>query len=480
MSAELLFPACVLATALVWLACAKPISLHGIRKRPDDRAGAVAGPIRAGSDRPQRKHSHLLAPEGEEPAGERLLYGICELEGFETIRKHVGYKAASALVADIVEMISCSLPCCTIGRVNRTSVEFAWSEADATAAAASIKALSVRLPSSFELEGCLLDVRPRIGFQPVRHASTMESAFEEIDAALADTARHQLDVVELAAVDESATDERLYLLKELSAAITHDLLEIHYQPKLDCRTQRVTSVEALLRWTHPTLGAIGADRIVAAAEETGLIRRLTMWVLTGVLEHSRLLTAAGLELPIYVNISGALLPDERFTSAAIAMVRGREALIGFEITETAIIRDPDRALANLNAFRTAGISIAIDDYGAGLSSLAYLKQLPAQELKIDMLFISGLTSTHRDPLLVRSSIDLAHALEMKVTAEGVDNPMALSLLTVMGCDMVQGFLISRPLPLPKLIDFLRRESHVSHIEPSSPLLLLSRRAQAAI
>ena len=141
--------------------------------------------------------------------------------------------------------------------------------------------------------------------------------------------------------------------------------------------------------------------------------------------------------------------------------------IGFEITETAVIGDPDAALANLRDFTQAGIRIAIDDYGSGLSSLAYLKQLPAHELKIDRLFVSGLTDSHRDPLLVRSSIDLAHALEMEVTAEGVDDAMSLSLLRVMGCDLLQGYFISPPLPLDGLTSFLDDASQAERLSGSA-------------
>ena len=143
--------------------------------------------------------------------------------------------------------------------------------------------------------------------------------------------------------------------------------------------------------------------------------------------------------------------------------------IGFEITETAVIRDPDAAMANLEAFTQAGIKIAIDDYGSGWSSLAYLKQLPANELKIDRMFISGLTDSHRDPLLVRSSIDLAHALEMQVTAEGVDDAMSLSLLRLMGCDLLQGYLISRPIPLIDLIPFLADAGELERLASPLPM-----------
>ena len=132
------------------------------------------------------------------------------------------------------------------------------------------------------------------------------------------------------------------------------------------------------------------------------------------------------------------------------------------------------AIAHLQRFADIGVTITIDDYGAGLSSLAYLKQLPARELKIDKLFVTQLSSSHRDPLIVRSTIDLAHALEMEVVAEGVETATSLALLTVMGCDMVQGFLISRPLGLEALLAFLQEEAHLALLDqPRSPLQQLA-------
>ena len=129
--------------------------------------------------------------------------------------------------------------------------------------------------------------------------------------------------------------------------------------------------------------------------------------------------------------------------------------IGIEITETAVIENFDRALSNLELYAAAGIEIAIDDYGTGLSSLHYLKRLPANELKIDREFVKDLTRSHRDPMIVRSTIDLAHALGMRVTAEGVDDPMQLALLKAMGCDQLQGFNVAKPMHLPAFIDYVR-------------------------
>ncbi|OXE36725.1 MAG: hypothetical protein CGW95_06035 [Phenylobacterium zucineum] len=265
--------------------------------------------------------------------------------------------------------------------------------------------------------------------------------------------------------DRTKAAARLLMLGDLRRAISGDELFLVYQPKLNTRSNTIHSVEALIRWNHPVRGLIPPDEFIGAAEETGLVADLTRWVLVRAIEEQALLAEHGHSIEVYINLSGRLVADKGFIDWAIETIATRaEGQIGIEITETAVIDDPETALAHLHALADAGIKIAIDDYGSGLSSLAYLKQLPANELKIDQMFISGLTSSHRDPLLVRSTIDLAHALEMVVTAEGVNNPGALALLRMMGCDHVQGFMISKPVTLTDLEIFLSTE-----VELASPI-----------
>lgn len=244
------------------------------------------------------------------------------------------------------------------------------------------------------------------------------------------------------------------LADDLQEAVDRNEFFLVHQPKMRARSGEVEAVETLVRWRHPSRGLIGPNDFIGLAEEHGEIRRLTEWVIRQAIVEQNSLAGCGHALTFNVNISARVLPDRDFAEWALATVSAASGPIGFEITETAMIADPEGALRNLHLFADAGIKIAIDDYGAGLSSLAYLKQLPAHELKIDRMFISGLSSSHRDPLLVRSTIDLAHALDMEVTAEGVDSPAALALLKVMGCDVVQGFLVAMPMALGDLRGFL--------------------------
>ncbi len=388
---------------------------------------------------------------------------VCQFDRFEPIRRNVGYAMANAILRHAAGTIRRLLPGVEIGRVDRTSIEFAFEATSADSVSALLCAIIREFERPIHVEGCDFDLSPRIGFAAAGGALAHEEAIERVEIALHDRANAHETVIDATSGPDEAATSRLGLLRDLHRAIDGDRLELHYQPKLRCRTDTVDSVEALLRWNHPELGAIRPDDFIVMAEETGIIRRLTAWTLARAVRDQRTLADAGHALVVYVNISGVLLPDRDFADEALALVAAAPGAIGFEITETAVIDQPEQAIANLIRFSAAGIRIAIDDYGSGLSSLAYLKQLPAHELKIDKLFISGLTKSHRDPLLVRSSIDLAHALEMEVTAEGVDDAMSLMLLRAMGCDLIQGFLVARPMALPALIGFLETAGYADRI-----------------
>ncbi len=250
----------------------------------------------------------------------------------------------------------------------------------------------------------------------------------------------------------------LSLMSEMLTAMTEGGLELHYQPKYCLTENHVCGFEALIRWHHPVRGRIFPDTFIPMAEETGHIRQLTEWVVSRAIEDQQMLKANGFDLPVSVNISGRQLNEDSFALWALGKVKSSGARLCFEITETAVINDPDKALRIINLFRSSGISISIDDYGAGLSSLSYLKQIPANELKIDKSFILSMTNGHSDQLMIQSTIDLAHAMGMSVVAEGVETEQAMALLKVMGADAAQGYFISKPQPIDAMLEFLQDES----------------------
>lgn len=380
---------------------------------------------------------------------------LAEIANFPALRRHLGRYDADRLPVAVRERIGASLEGARVEVIGRNVVEILFEGDSLTDLAAALGCLTAdfALPLDLDGEQHRLDMHfgaaaaPLDGAEDVRLAEEAESALEQ--------ARGEAHAVIRDLSAGTPAFDRLTLTRELPAAIRNGEMFLQYQPKVHVRRQEIASAEALVRWQHPTRGLILPGDFITVAEEAREIAALTLWTLDQVIADQRLLAADGNDLTIFLNISGQLLADVRFVKLACAKVLESGARIGFEITETSVIRDPQSAIFNLRAFADVGITIAIDDYGAGLSSLAYLKQLPAKELKIDKMFVLQLTSSNRDPLIVRSTIDLAHALEMEVTAEGVETQAAMALLSVMGCDMVQGYLISRPVSIEAFRQYLR-------------------------
>lgn len=271
-----------------------------------------------------------------------------------------------------------------------------------------------------------------------------------VDAALAaDEALRGGSFWRRSAIDDRVLERSISLMGELDAALATGQIEVFYQPKYDLHQGRITSAEALVRWRHPERGFIGPDSFIPAAEKTNRIGPLTLYVLQRVVDDladwraHHAVTAA-------VNISAKLLSDAAFNAEVEQILRASgvppSALV-FEVTESAAMSDPASAIAALHRYRDLGIAVSIDDYGTGQSTLTYLKQLPLSELKIDRSFVQHAHLNRADSVLVRSTIQLAHELQLKVVAEGVEDRACLEFLQECGCDLIQGYFISRPLPL---------------------------------
>jgi EAL domain-containing protein (putative c-di-GMP-specific phosphodiesterase class I)/GGDEF domain-containing protein len=408
------------------------------------------------------------------PRHAQLFLGIISLGRFGELRRHLGSELAAHILDGLCDRLVRHVPEVRIGRVGRTQIEVLFPAASTTEAEALLERARQELEKPLELDDQSIDIDVVIGYAAALPGD--DSALENAAMALARAQSGHAKIAVYSAEERRAAAARVQLMRDLHRALAEDELFLAYQPKYRPRTGGIDSVEALIRWNHPEHGLVPPDSFIRLAEETGAIAELTRWVVQRAIADRTRLAAAGHPLPVYVNLSGRLVADAGFTEWLLGQFQPLErGAIGMEITETAIIEDPDHALANLQRLADAGVPIAIDDYGAGLSSLAYLKQLPATELKIDRLFVSGLTSGHRDPLLVRSTIDLAHALEMEVTAEGVEEAATLALLRTMGCDLIQGFFIARPMPLDQLKAFLAEGVEVK--TDFSFLQTLQRRAE---
>lgn len=251
------------------------------------------------------------------------------------------------------------------------------------------------------------------------------------------------------------------LMGELDEAIAHGHIELFYQPKLDIASNRIASVEALVRWRHPDRGMIGPDAFIPLAEQTGRIEPLTLHTLRIALADLAHWRRAGIPLVVAVNISAPLLLADSFGAALLDVLQTSEvpasALI-FEVTESAAISDPETAQAALLAYRDLGIAISMDDYGTGQSTLSYFRTLPISEVKIDRSFVAAAHRDRGDAILVRSTVELAHELGIKVVAEGVEEFATLDFLRTIGCDLAQGYLISKPVPRDRITEMVRAEA----------------------
>ena len=260
-----------------------------------------------------------------------------------------------------------------------------------------------------------------------------------------------------AAVYEARLDryspERLAMVGELGRAIARGEFVMHYQPLVEPGTGRVDAVEALLRWRHPRRGLVWPDEFIPLAERTGLIRPLTFRVLEAAIRECAAWRRAGLDFHVAVNLSAASLVDTDLASTIDRLLRRWGVpphFLRLEITETTAMADPTRTRKVLASLDALGTSLAIDDFGTGYSSLAYLRSLPVRELKLDRSFVSRMATDPNDHAIVVATIDLGHTLGLRVVAEGVEDKATLRELTSRGCDLVQGYLFARPLPVREL------------------------------
>jgi EAL domain-containing protein (putative c-di-GMP-specific phosphodiesterase class I) len=251
------------------------------------------------------------------------------------------------------------------------------------------------------------------------------------------------------------------LLGELDTAIDHGEVWLAYQPQYDIRCGRIIGAEALARWTHPHKGPISPTEFVAAAEANGRIGKLTDFVLDRAISSAAAINRRGVPFQVAVNLSARLLSDRGLLGRIERMLATHglsPANLTLELTETASLQDAEGGLATLDALRSLGVSISIDDYGTGLSTLEYLKKIPANEIKIDQSFVKAMRVNRSDLIMVQSTIALAHSLGRTVVAEGVEDRQCLEELTRMGCDVAQGFAIGRPMGVRELVQRLQIRS----------------------
>lgn len=334
--------------------------------------------------------------------------------------------------------------------------------ADAKAATMRAEALVAVLGAPMEIDGAPLQIDVDLGLVPFQrddagHLPDARTLFRRVEIAN-DLAKREGRSIGLyrEGLDEQHL-RQLAIVGELRGAIDDGQFSLHYQPKVDIATRQVRHAEALLRWTHPTLGRIGPDEFIPLAERSGLIGVLTHWVVDRACADMAGWRSQGIDVGIAVNLSAVDLANTGLGMMVLECIRRHgvpAAQIIVEVTESAVLADLPRAIATLNALRLEGLRVSIDDFGTGQSSLGQLKHLPADELKIDKSFVLQLTAGGEDERIVQSIVQLGHALGLKVVAEGVETQAGLDVLARLHCDVAQGYHFSRPLPVEALLVWL--------------------------
>jgi EAL domain-containing protein (putative c-di-GMP-specific phosphodiesterase class I)/GGDEF domain-containing protein len=365
------------------------------------------------------------------------------IERFETIRDSIGLAATNEAIRGAAEMIGRTVQ----GPIYRIAPDvLAWTQPEADGVPAALRRLATIFRTPVQTAAGPVDLAFTSGLDAGHGKAPVlriERALSAIGTARAAGKPHSWYE------DSPATPTRqLSMMSDLRQAMEKGRLRLAYQPKMNLATGTITDAEALIRWYDESGRTISPDEFIPLAEATGVIREVTTFALqTAALELSSW-ARSGVAVRVAVNVSALDLATPDFLETvdhALAAANVPPFQLTLEVTESALIRSPEKAIATLTALRDRGIRLAVDDYGTGQSTLTYVKRLPIHELKIDKSFVTTLPTSESDQIMVRSTINLAHDLGLQVVAEGIEDEATLDLLTEMGCDYAQGYFISKPI-----------------------------------
>jgi diguanylate cyclase (GGDEF)-like protein len=389
---------------------------------------------------------------------------LIDLDRFKEINDTLGHHVGDALLRKLAGRVQSTLDeiCESALAARLGGDEFAvWIGATRDQADAERVARAVldAIHSPFEVDGTRIEIGASLGIalRP-DHAPDASRLLRYADVAMYAAKREGRGIAVYDPSLDPHSPRRLAMMTDLGEAIRKGQLLLHYQPRVSLARRRIVGVEALVRWQHPSLGLIPPSQFVPLAEMSDSIRPLTWWVLEAALAQRGRWSAHGPAPRVAVNFSARHLLDEgapAHVERLLARYGADPGGLELEITESAIIADPARALDILTRIHAMGVQLSIDDFGTGYSSLAYLKRLPLQALKIDLTFVSQMTRSERDAIIVRSTTNLAHNLGLSVVAEGVEDAPTLEQLVLFGCDEAQGFHIAPPLSGNALSTWIR-------------------------
>ena len=393
--------------------------------------------------------------------GKPLALFVIDLDRFKEINDTLGHHFGDALLKEVGQRLRGVLrETDTVARLGGDEFAIVLPEAGPEAALFCARRILEACSDPIPVDNLLLKAQPSIGiaFHP-EHGRNSDALLRHADVAMYHAKRKGSGF----AIYEQHADphnlRRLTMLNDLESAASRNQLRLMFQPQLDLRDSRIVGAEALVRWQHPELGLLSPADFIELAEQHGLIGGITNWVLAEAVRQAAEWRDRGLDLCITVNLSAHDLQDSALPDRLQKLLEAHRLppdRIEIEITESAVMRDFDRGLRICHRLAEQGIRIAIDDFGAGMSSLRYLRQLPAEILKIDRSFVIDMAEDENNAIIVRSIVDLSHNIGRRVVAEGVQDPDALLVLQVLGCDLAQGYFISPPCDATELLDWLRR------------------------
>ena len=392
--------------------------------------------------------------------GRPLALLILDLDRFKDVNDTLGHAVGDSLLAEVGEILSGPLrESDTVARLGGDEFAILLPSVSGVAQARQI-ALRVAgaLSRPFAVEGITVEVGVSIGVAVYpAHGVDASELMRGADVAMYVAKRDHQTVSVYDADKDHHSVRNLSMSSELRRAMETDELVLVYQPQIEVATGRPIGAEALLRWNHSRYGAVSPAEFVTLAEQTGLIRPLTNWVVTKALSQLSSWQAHGRDIGLSINLSPRNLHEDGLAQRIGDSLREwgvPPQLLTLELTEEALITDPERSLTAIRQLKDCGVRLAIDDFGTGYSSLAYLKALPVDELKIDKSFVLQMCDGGNDEVIVRSTIDLAHNLGLSVVAEGIESELHLQTLRRLGCDVGQGFHIGRPLRIEELHQWL--------------------------
>jgi diguanylate cyclase (GGDEF)-like protein/PAS domain S-box-containing protein len=414
--------------------------------------------------------------------GEHLALMTLGIDRFSEIQEGIGIAGADDLLKKVTQRLGAAAAVENFtARISDESFAIVIPQGDSDRAHEIAKRIQSAMSNPFEYAGIPLDVRATSGIAlfPV-HGANPDALIRRSDIALRRARAAGIEYALYSGRGETESPQRLMLLAELRKSIKDNDLLLYYQPKIDVREGRISAVEALVRWPHPERGMIPPKDFIPQAEQTGLIKPITQWVLEAAWKQIMHWQRLGIEIPIAVNVSPNNLRDPAFLGKLVelhAEEGARMDLMQVEVTETALMEDPDASREVLLRMRDLGIQIFLDDFGTGYSSLSYIAALPIHALKIDRSFVLRMMRNKRHRAVVVASISLAHSLGLKVVAEGIETADQAKTLIELDCDEIQGYLFSMPLAADEFLRWRTGFDWAAYgLQPTAESILLAKAA----